>query len=454
VTIRVTANVEQLLDAGGRPEASFHRRSLPYVSGTVVRGAFAQRWINEHGLPTATTENQRVFTDIFHRSIHWGQLSPHGSAVKSLSLLTHKHREQINGEQCAGTGVDRAYLTDEERVLPQMTCPVAGCRLEPSKGGWASAAQLLSSRTRAGLVDSGGRREVAEDGKLFTREGIRAGSILVGRLGGSHEWLTGLLAQTEPIAMRLGGQKSVNGRSMIELSNDLDTLDPPTPLYNPNRVLLVAESPCVLVDDAGRPQLVPRLGELADLAGSEPHIIGSWARPVTIGGWDLVSGLPKPEEIAVTAGSTWLLEFDKPVDPEGLNRLQGGLGLRRIEGYGAMSVNPPTATDEYSQRHEQAAERPSDLRKLASELQQVFSVPHADLNWAVGLLLDLATEMTVVEPTTQEPAADIARIAVDRTMDRARAGRLGMAQRNLLERAAGQPPDGIRKLAMLVKAGL
>jgi len=452
MTIAMTATIEQLVDAGGRPEASFHRRSLPYVSGTVVRGAFAQRWIAEHGLPTASDENRQVFTEIFHRTIHWGQLVPYGAAVKPLSLLEHKHRERFDGVQCDATGIDRAYLSDEERLQSQMTCSHGGCRLEPAKGRWSNTAQLLASRTRAGLIDSGERREVAEDGKLFTREGIGVGSVLVGRVHGSHDWLSGLIGQRDPIiAVRFGGQKSVNGRSLIELSADVDTPDAPAPFGDPTRVVIVAESPCVLVDDSGRPQLNPRLGELAELAGSSAEIIGSWARPVTIGGWDLISGLPKPEEVAVVAGSTWLVQFDGPVGAAGLARLQAGIGLRRVEGYGSVRVNPSMGSDDPSPPPTKLEEPKSDLRILATEVRRAFTSPNADTDWAAGLLLDLATEMTVAEPATDAPSRTS---VVDRAMTRARVRRLETGERNVLAQAVAQSPDDIRKLAMLVKAGL
>jgi len=67
-----------------------------------------------------------------------------------------------------------------------------------------------------------------------------------------------------------------------------------------------------------------------------------WTRPIRVGGWHAASGLPKPTELAMELGSVLVLRFREQPGPGSLQRLaREGVGLRRIEGFGSVQLNPP-----------------------------------------------------------------------------------------------------------------
>lgn len=76
------------------------------------------------------------------------------------------------------------------------------------------------------------------------------------------------------------------------------------------------------------------------------RVVKSWARWEQAGGWHAASGLPKPQELTVTAGSPFLIHPERTVDDSALQRLGArGLGLRRHEGFGDLAPPPRLRRD-------------------------------------------------------------------------------------------------------------
>ena len=64
-------------------------------------------------------------------------------------------------------------------------------------------------------------------------------------------------------------------------------------------------------------------------------------RTEVVGGWHAASGLPKPADATLVAGSVFVLRPSGAVDAATLAGLvSNGLGLRRVEGFGVVDVNP------------------------------------------------------------------------------------------------------------------
>jgi hypothetical protein len=127
-------------------------------------------------------------------------------------------------------------------------------------------------------------------------------------------------------------------------------------------------SPAIIVDDAGRPALDP-VAEILRVLGLPSSSVESsrcWTRPVRVGGWHAASGLPKPVELAMELGSVVLLHFHEPPGLEGLLRLaRDGVGLRRIEGFGSVQVNPPPWRRTQPPAAPAVAQEPSILARLS-----------------------------------------------------------------------------------------
>ena len=113
-------------------------------------------------------------------------------------------------------------------------------------------------------------------------------------------------------------------------------MNPPDPGHDDGPLVIRLNGPAVFVDQAGRPSLGPDPGlDLDDAVVVER----SWARPVTWTGWHAASGLPKPEELCASPGSTYRLTGPAAALRGLAERLpREGIGLRRAEGFGDVQV--------------------------------------------------------------------------------------------------------------------
>jgi len=102
---------------------------------------------------------------------------------------------------------------------------------------------------------------------------------------------------------------------------------------------LTLTSPAVLVDRFLRPSAKLNL-DFPDLT-----LVGKVAKMTTVQGWQAAWGLPKPDDMALAAGSVFLFRYQGQ-DVSGLSAYltqvaRDGLGLRRQEGLGAVSICDP-----------------------------------------------------------------------------------------------------------------
>lgn len=325
----------------GRPEASHYRDTQPRIPGSQIRGVFASKWIDQYGPPqTATPQHTDDFIALFHGPIRWGSVFPIEGYTVPLSSMVHKAGRPAG---CLATPeqLDRTVSPDLNMARK---CPSCDGPLDDGKGD-AVPQTLLRERTRVGLTPSGNRREKAEEGMLFTRQALAKGTELTGWVFGSHRWLDQI---ETPFEARLGGQRSVDGRVRVELDDPVKRPTLPVPDSGP--IVLRATSPAVFVDRCGRPSVDPPLSEIG--FGPDATVVNRWVRIDSVGGWDAVAGLPRPEDTAVAAGSTWVIGCD--ATPERLaDLLNEGIGLRREVGYGDLIVNPEPWTEPHQGAPEQ-----------------------------------------------------------------------------------------------------
>ncbi|TDC19422.1 hypothetical protein E1265_23910 [Streptomyces sp. 8K308] len=314
-------------------------RSHRHVRGTVLRGALAQAWITEHGRPDELAGSDPAllaqFVELFERHVRYGALFLDGWALLPLSVLRCKYRSE---PACARWHADEAFGDG-----PTEECGACGGPAESAKGEIESfgewAGPLLRQSTHVELTADG----VAAEGQLFAREAIRARddhgrtTTLSGELvvpddlsAAARDWLTA------EHRVRVGGRGSTSGLATLAIGPATPELAQPTA----RRLALRFTAPALLVDGAGLPVLRPSEPELAELLGTAVTIERSWARHERIGGWNRATNLPKPEEPAVSAGSTYLLHCAEVPDAKRLRRLcDSGLGLRRNEGYGSLRID-------------------------------------------------------------------------------------------------------------------
>jgi len=301
---------------GSGPARGNHVDCLRYVPGGTIRGALAQRWIIEHGTPdTVDDEMRQEFGAIFESSLSFGPTHVVGSRIRGLSELYPKYGSLKENESI----IDLA--TDEPPQRP--------LEYEPGKGQVDGVDVIDVARTA--LDDN----ERARDGQLYSREALPAGLHMTGTISGRHEWLDGICGM--PIRVRLGGRRSVNGSAELRL----EPVEAGTYQPQADTIVVRAISPVILLDHACRPVAKFTSEAFADALNcstDEITIDGSWVRTDVVHGWHVASGLPKPDDLALTIGSTAVVCVPHHVD---LNQLEYvGIGARTAEGFGRLVVNP------------------------------------------------------------------------------------------------------------------
>ncbi|PZT74175.1 MULTISPECIES: type III-B CRISPR module-associated Cmr3 family protein [unclassified Streptomyces] len=341
----VHATPVQPLAMGRRPRGLAPVAGHHHVPGSVLRGALAAAWIAEFGPPQhAATAHRTSFHELFEGHARFGPLLAPGSRVVPLSVHTCKY---LPTPGCAQGGYDEAT---DSGPRPHR-CPACGeSPLVVGRGqvelGPDSPMSIIET-TRIQLT----AQETAATGQIFTRQEFAPRS---GRPDAERQALSGRIATatlhddqvawlTTDRVLRLGGRRGTSGEVHYRA---VPAAGPPTPtgnLFNKDGALILRLlSPAILVDAAGRPSNRPDPELLAETLGVvSVDIERSWTRWERVGGWNAVARIPKPEDLATAAGSVYLLKLTGTPESAGLARIvQDGIGLRRAEGYGWLTLGP------------------------------------------------------------------------------------------------------------------
>lgn len=315
----LTLQARDPLAVGSRRERGFHVPTQQYLPGGTLRGALAAHWIATHGTPNP--EDPRFNAQVANLLV-----SPAHRKDARLVPLDHlvcKYRPEPACRQVAVPQDDSG----------QQTCPACGGRLEASKGSWAWVS--VERTTRTALDED----ETAKSGNLFRRDALAPGQVFHAVAWGDLSWVA------DGATLRVGGRRTVGGRITVTARQV-----PPTNPVVAGQVLRVrALSPAVFCDEFGANQLHPTPTNLARTfgvsPGEAPKLVGKWARPEVVGGWNAGGGLPKVSEWATCPGSVFALDFGRPVTAaEAMAVEREGIGLRRADGYGWFTVKPWSPT--------------------------------------------------------------------------------------------------------------
>jgi CRISPR-associated protein Csx10 len=321
----MTVTARQGLAVGGPAEVGYDKGTLPYVPGGTVRGALATAWIQQNGIPDTGNRLREQFIGLFERDIRYGPLLQEGTSVTPLTATWCKYP---GTPACATWSADAAV--DGDITL----CPHCRKGTETGKGEVTGVRIRRIMRTR---LDPDGR---AVEGNLFARHELVSGLTYRGHLAGRHPWLA------EPREIWLGGRTSTSGLADIRVADEPATSPVPAVRASPRpdgALVIMLTSPAVIVDDAGRPALDParEILRVLGIDAAALHASQCWTRPVRVGGWHAASGLPKPVELAMSMGSAVVLHFRQQPSQNQLTHLADqGIGLRRIEGFGTVDINP------------------------------------------------------------------------------------------------------------------
>jgi len=373
---------------GDKARSDFVLSTRDNLPGTVVRGAFAAAWIARNSAPAPGAPLRAEFMRLFEGDVRYGALLPHGLETSPLSVVSHKYQPS---EQCAEAEYDQAA----QDSVP-VSCPDCGSPLEQSRALRGDGHPVLVQRRTSVVIAPSG---VASRGQIVTRDTLAAGQAFRGTLVASDPALLGVLADLGQV--RVGGRRTTHGAADVRIE---DGQDPPAAERRQDgRLILRLRSPGIFTDDQGRPAREPNAAELQDVLGCPVRVARRWARWHTVGGWHVASGLPKPAEVAVAAGSTYLLEPSAPVPDAAVAELgRRGLGLRRHEGFGDLASPPRLVPGRHARQAEE--DRLRGLMNLVAPLRGLQVTSGQD--WAA-----LTTLLTAHASGDATAAASLTRMA-------------------------------------------
>lgn len=349
--------LRQPAQLGDRARKDFVLSTMDHIPGAVVRGALAAAWLARNGVSKPGTAAREEFLSLFEGGVRYGPLLSEGSEAASLSVISHKY---AHTENCAHVEIDCA--DQDPGYEPPFECPDCGSPMEQSRGLRAAGPGRV--RRTSVAIGVGG---TAREGELFTRESLKTGQVFRGPVIAEDPGLLGIIGELGPV--RVGGRRTTHGRADIQISNG--TVPPAIRARESDGLLVLRlRSPGVFTDDHGRPSRDPNSRELKEVLGTPVTVLRRWTRWEEIGGWHAASGLPKPQELAVSAGSTYLLQTERIVADAALAELsRRGVGLRRHEGYGDLAPAPMLTPGKASKEDE--ARR---IRELAGPVRPILGL--------------------------------------------------------------------------------
>jgi len=348
--------LRQPAQIGDRAREDFVLSTLEHVPGTVVRGAFAASWLARNGVSAPGTPGRAEFLRLFEGGVRFGPLLRPGTEFLPLSVVTHKYQEQ---DSCAEVEYDRAVTGEAP-----LRCPDCGSPLDQVKALRGDRPQV-QRRTSVSIGESG----VARRGVLFTRETLEAGQEFRGTLVAEDPPLLAVLAGLGPI--RVGGRRTTHGLAEVGIRDQAGEPLPTAQRRDDGMLVIRLRSPGIFTDPQGRPSRDPDPSELTEVLGTPAQVVHRWTRWQQVGGWHVASGLPKPAELAVVAGSTYVISTERAVSDAILTDLSHrGLGLRRHEGFGDLASPPELRSGRRAR--EQEARR---LRALMDAVAPLRGIP-------------------------------------------------------------------------------
>jgi hypothetical protein len=345
--LQLDAVVHGEIAVGGRPQAGNLIAGLPYVPGSAIRGAFASRWAEDR----ETEEFGRCFLE---GDLGFGFLFPlsgeRAALPRPLSLYTCKLRPGPGGHGLVDLLGNRDLAECREcggQLVPWYPPFVAGrTPVEPEV--------LLSPHNRIDF-DS----QTVKEGSLFAYQALAGGTALRGFLRGtSPAALETFLARTgtaleRPFRLRVGRRKGGLGwldctlrpypgeDSGVALFPDAER--PPERIPETTDLRIDLLTPAIVLDDRlrFRESLTPEVFGL-----DRETFCDVYAKVEVVSGWNAAHRLPKPDQVAVAAGSSYLLRAANDAELAALRQASArGIGIRRVEGFGSFAVRALSAEE-------------------------------------------------------------------------------------------------------------
>jgi len=349
----ITITLETPAAFSDAPAMGNETGTLEYIPGSALRGMLANLYL-------AGKKEDAAFRRLFvEECIQFSNLHPEQSWRLPLSAYSCKRQPGfLKDPSFTGPShrvVDRLW----EDFLPEPPQHCADCQQPLTQlertfytgldSALESVSPILTSRMSTAVVGSSGS---ARQGSLHSQQELAAQQTFSGYLVCSQADLVALqdALGSQEFQGYLGRKRS--GLVKVSLQQEGKNWDEPFVVSSPKYpgkafAALTCTSDLILVDELLRPVSSLSTENLAALCSPPAgvQIVKAFAASRTVAGWLGIGKIFKENDLAITAGSTFLLQFgenDRQVMLEWMQKLAvQGLGLRRSEGFGQVNFSEP-----------------------------------------------------------------------------------------------------------------
>jgi len=349
--------------------------SLSYIPGTVIRGAFANRYISKYGVDD---NFQKIFLDgniLFKNAYPISSLygenvissNPFPKTAYSCKRCPGFQRDETKTKQTHGV-YDMIFLRAFSKRVPK--CPKCGEPLKGMRGfynllndGTYASSGIDESKTLFTHTAIRYNTGTAKSGQLYNEEAISEDRLFRGSLIVKEEvyiqFLSELLNENENTVylgrgrtrgygkVKVEYEDIAESRSNEEFTERLKKFDKLAKKLGGNEekfyfsIDLVSD--IIILDDYLRYKKFIDEKYISSLLNTNCRELYSASNTGEVIGWNAAWNLPKPKHIAIEKGSVFFFEAPESEENNLLKKLfdleNNGIGIMREEGFGFISIS-------------------------------------------------------------------------------------------------------------------
>lgn len=320
---------------GGDPNTD---ESLPYLPGSMIRGALVQKYLQTYGKDADFTA---VFLD---GTVRYLNAYPERSGQRTQPTPAHWKLEK---DPISQTDEARRRVYDVTREdTPPVTKSIGGPFMQVENGILHTKRPSYEIAVHNARNREMGRAVLNDDtnrSALFRYHALAPNQAFIGSVTGPEA----LVEKIRPLLfdqVLIGGSSTAGyGLTKIEVASGKDGAHPQVPQAIPADtpfLVYLASDAILRHPGSGQPSTdLPAV--LSRLLPGNLQVVKAFSKTGWVGGFNLKWGLPLPQTWAVLMGSVWQLTSDEPISADIIGELEEkGVGDRRAEGFGNLIVNP------------------------------------------------------------------------------------------------------------------
>ena len=345
--------------------------SLPYLTGSMIRGAWIGAWIKHHqiSINSADPQYQRLFFNGATRFLNaYPLISGERSLPASFAWKIPKRQQVLQNrstksayafqdslyQSLTGNPANQkntaAFIQELAKKYPFMSIDNGKQIIYVTQVETLLAVHSSRSRRKGRAIKPAQNEttDVLEHGAVFQYESLAAGQTFRSYILGDQEDLEALcevLKQGQHLWLGRSRSAGYGRVSIAGLELESNKAGELSQTIKPigTKIYILALSDLILRNAYGdsTTELVSYLREKLGKQNIQATSLSA-IRPTIIGGFNRTWGMPLPQLQAVQAGSACLLEFNDAISTEtqtALLELQTkGIGERRAEGFGQILV--------------------------------------------------------------------------------------------------------------------